>query len=52
MTKPTREKGVSRRSFLGLLAAATAFLLARLPWRRDEGEPKKARFWRRLTDGK
>lgn len=52
MTKPARKKGVSRRSFLGLLAAAAAFLLARLPWRRDEGEPKKARFWRPLAGGK
>lgn len=46
------KKGVSRRSFLGLLAAAAAFLLARLPRRRNDGEPTKARFWRRLGDDK
>ncbi|HUV85602.1 MAG TPA: hypothetical protein VMX79_00635 [bacterium] len=46
------KKGVSRRSFLGLLAAAAAFLLARLPGRRNDGKPTKARFWRRLGDDK
>ena len=39
--------GVSRRSFLGLLAAAAAFLLARLPRRRDE-KRAVASYWRRL----
>jgi hypothetical protein len=41
--------GIKRRSFLGLLAAALAFLLARLPWRRDE-RPTVAKHWRRLRD--
>ena len=41
--------GVKRRSFLGLLAAAAAFLLARLPWRRDE-KRTVAKHWRRLGD--
>jgi hypothetical protein len=52
MTLAAREKGVSRRSFLGLLAAAAAFLLTRLPGRRNDGKPTKARFWRRLGDEK
>lgn len=47
--KPTGKKAISRRSVLGLLAAAAAFLLARLPWRRSEREPTKARYWRRLS---
>lgn len=52
MTTAVREKGVSRRSFLGLLAAAAAFLLTRLPGRRNDAKPTKARFWRRLGDDK
>lgn len=46
--KPTGTKAISRRSVLGLLAAAAAFVLARLPWRRNDREPTKARYWRRL----
>jgi hypothetical protein len=41
--------GIKRRSFLGLLVAAAAFLLARLPWRRD-GKRTVAKHWRRLRD--
>ncbi len=48
--KPTREKVVSRRSVLGLLAAAGAFLLARLPWRRSGEKTTKARYWRRIAN--
>jgi hypothetical protein len=39
---------VSRRSFIGLLAAAAAFVLARLPRRGEEGTRTTARFWRRV----
>ena len=48
MTEKTK-RGVSRRSFIGLLAAAAAFLLARLPWRRDE-KPPVARYWRKVNE--
>jgi hypothetical protein len=41
--------GIKRRSFLGLLAAAAAFLIARLPWRRDD-KRTLAKHWRRLRD--
>jgi hypothetical protein len=41
--------GIKRRSFLGLLAAAAAFLLARIPWRRNE-KRTVAKHWRRLRD--
>jgi hypothetical protein len=46
--EPTGKQAISRRSVLGILAAAAAFLLARLPWRRNNREPTKARYWRRL----
>jgi hypothetical protein len=52
MTSKVGKNGVSRRSFLGLLAAAAAFLIARLPWRRNKDTLTTARFWRRLPGGK
>ena len=48
----TDKSAVSRRSFLGLLAAAAAFLVARLPWRRGGRPLTKARFWRRVPGDK
>ena len=42
---------LTRRSFLGWAAAAAAFLLARLPWRRTETTATAARYWRRLPGG-
>ncbi|NIT35488.1 MAG: twin-arginine translocation signal domain-containing protein [candidate division Zixibacteria bacterium] len=42
------KNNVTRRSFIGLLAAAAAFLLARIPWPSRQEGLKTARFWRRL----
>jgi hypothetical protein len=50
--KKTDKNKVSRRSFIGLLAAAAAFLLARIRWPSREEGLKTARFWRRLGGGK
>jgi hypothetical protein len=50
--KKTDKNKVSRRSFIGLLAAAAAFLLARIRWPGREDGLTKAHFWRRLGGGK
>jgi hypothetical protein len=47
--KKKANTAIKRRSFLGLLAGAVAFLLARLPWRRGEARTV-ARYWRKVKD--